>query len=87
MVIAACDRTGTERGQEWTGGTTVIGSDGWPLAVPDADGNAHATLDLAATHDKAISPRNDLIADRRPSIYRGARRYSPFVTGDRRQRR
>ena len=29
MSIACCDRIGTERGQESTGGTTIIDESGW----------------------------------------------------------
>ncbi|GAA4095692.1 nitrilase-related carbon-nitrogen hydrolase [Actinomadura miaoliensis] len=66
MVIACCDRSGTERGQEWTAGTTIVGADGWVLAE-----GAHATADVDLDHaaSKALNPRNDLFRDRRPSLY------------------
>lgn len=69
MVIACCDRTGTERGQEWTAGTTIIGHDGWIAATADEAGIASADVDLLPTRDKRLSPRNDLLADRRTDLY------------------
>ena len=69
VVIACCDRTGTERGQEWTAGTTIIGHDGWIAATCDEAGIASADLDLAPTRDKRLSPRNDLLGDRRTDLY------------------
>jgi 5-aminopentanamidase len=32
MFIAACDRTGRERGIDWVGGSVIVDADGWPLA-------------------------------------------------------
>jgi len=32
MFIAACDRTGQERGVDWVGGSVIVDADGWPLA-------------------------------------------------------
>lgn len=69
MVIACCDRTGTERGQEWTAGTSIIGHDGWVAATCDESGIASADLDLSPTRDKRLSPRNDLLGDRRSDLY------------------
>ena len=39
ISIAACDRTGEERGVEWVGGSVIVDADGWPLAcaAPAAD--------------------------------------------------
>lgn len=69
VVIACCDRTGTERGQEWTSGTTIVDHDGWVAATCDESGIATADLDLSATRDKRLSPRNDLLDDRRTDLY------------------
>lgn len=33
MFIAACDRTGEERGVGWVGGSVIVDPDGWPLAA------------------------------------------------------
>jgi predicted amidohydrolase len=33
MFVAACDRTGQERGVDWVGGGVIVDADGWwPLA-------------------------------------------------------
>lgn len=69
LPIACCDRRGEERGQRWNEATAIIGADGWPLAHADHDGLAIATVDLSASAQKSISPRNDLFADRRPDVY------------------
>jgi predicted amidohydrolase len=73
MFIAACDRVGTERGVEWVGGSVIVDPDGWPLAggaasVQPAMLLADCTLDAAL--DKAVSPNNDVLRDRRPELYR-----------------
>jgi 5-aminopentanamidase len=71
VVVACCDRAGTERGQEWTEGTSIIDEDGWRIAVagPGPDREASADVDLAGTRDKALTPHNDLFTDRRPDLY------------------
>jgi predicted amidohydrolase len=70
VAIACCDRSGDDgRGARWNEDTTIVAADGWPVATPDADGLAVADLDLAASGDKQISPRNDVLADRRPELY------------------
>jgi len=70
MAIACCDRTGTERGQQWTGGTTVIDENGWVVAgAGDADA-ATAELDLTAGRNKASTDRAHAFRDRRPEFYR-----------------
>jgi 5-aminopentanamidase len=72
MFIAACDRTGPERGVEWVGGSVIVDPDGWPVAGGVAS-DQHATLvaecalDLAL--DKKVSPNNDVLGDRRPELY------------------
>jgi 5-aminopentanamidase len=74
MFIAVCDRVGGERGVDWVGGSVLIGPDGWPLAGPEP-GDHQLTLaascDLALAADKMTSERNDVLADRRPDLYRG----------------
>lgn len=64
-----CDRTGTERGQQWTAGTSIIGPDGWLVAEAGPDGTAEASLDLTAGRDKSIGPLNHLFDDRRTDLY------------------
>lgn len=72
MLIAACDRTGQERGIDWVGGSVIVDADGWPLAggTPNAGPSTIiAECRLADALDKAISPNNNVHADRRPELY------------------
>jgi 5-aminopentanamidase len=69
VFIAACDRTGTERGQHWTGGTAIVDAEGWVAATPGTDGIAIADLPLAAARDRKLSDLNDVFGDRRPELY------------------
>ncbi|WP_219418522.1 nitrilase-related carbon-nitrogen hydrolase [Pseudonocardia nigra] len=81
VAIACCDRAGPERGQRWTEGTTIIDCSGWVAATPGPDGAAVADLDLAASRDKALSPRNHAFGDRRPELYDGEGPLSSWETG------
>ncbi|MGZ4313763.1 MAG: nitrilase-related carbon-nitrogen hydrolase [Solirubrobacteraceae bacterium] len=69
VFIACCDRTGTERGQHWTAGTSIVDEDGWVLASQTGAGPASATVDLARAHNKAYTELADVMADRRPELY------------------
>ncbi len=78
VAIACADRTGTDRGQVYTGGTAIVGSDGWVLAAAEpagapgaggGGGSVSATVDLTATRGKALTPLVDLLGDRRPDLY------------------
>jgi predicted amidohydrolase len=69
MVIACCDRTGTERGVEWTAGTAIVGADGWVLATAGDAASASADVELSRSADKRITGRADLLGDRRPDAY------------------
>ncbi|MBO0773625.1 MAG: carbon-nitrogen hydrolase [Actinobacteria bacterium] len=74
MFVAVCDRVGHERGVDWVGGSVVCDPDGWPLAGPapaDQEAMPAADCDLAAADAKTISDHNDVLADRRPSLYGG----------------
>ena len=45
MFIAACDRTGEERGVGWVEGSVIVDADGWPLAAsPQAAGSNPAVV-------------------------------------------
>ena len=66
VVIACCDRSGTERGQEWTEGTSIIDHDGWLASTGQ---RAHLDVDLSKTRDKSFGPRNHLFDDRRTELY------------------
>jgi 5-aminopentanamidase len=72
MFIAACDRTGEERGVAWVGGSVIVDADGWPLAEATMTAGPitiTATCPLGNALEKATSPRNDVHADRRPELY------------------
>jgi predicted amidohydrolase len=72
MFIAACDRVGPERGNDWVGGSVIVDPDGWPLAGGLASPDARvlvAECRLDEARDKAISPHNDVQDDRRPAMY------------------
>ncbi len=70
LYIACADRSGTERGQQWTQGTAVIDQYGWINAA--ATGTEHrivTDLFLHLSREKALSPHNDLLGDRRTDLY------------------
>jgi predicted amidohydrolase len=69
VFVACCDRTGTERGQEWMAGTTLIDEMGWVLAAVDGEGAAAADMDLPRARVKTITERADTLLDRRPELY------------------
>ena len=71
MFIAIADRVGSERGQDWLGGSMIVDPDGYPVTSITL-GEAHialATIDLAEAQDKTISPQNDVHSDMRPLLY------------------
>ena len=74
MAIACADRVGTERGQEWTGGTTIISESGWVLATAGDADIATAELDLTLGRDKVLTERAHVFDDRRPEFYGGLTR-------------
>ena len=71
MAIACCDRLGTERGQVWTGGTTIVDVDGWPVATAGASDVATADLDLDAARVKRLTAHAHALDDRRTDLYGG----------------
>ncbi len=71
VFVACCDRTGTERGQEWTAGTVVIDQLGWVLSEQSEVGPASAEVELTLARDKTLTPLCDALDDRRPELYRG----------------
>jgi predicted amidohydrolase len=72
MPIAVCDRTGTERGQEWIGGSVIIDADGYPLAIAEFGTvtTITAAVDLTTAREKKINAYNDVHRDRRTDLYR-----------------
>ena len=70
VAVAACDRSGVERGQPWTAGSAIVDPDGWVVATAGPDvGMAIADIDLSVTHDKSLTDHVDLLADRRLDLY------------------
>jgi len=69
MAIACCDRMGTERGQEWTGGTTIINEAGWVVATSGTHDVATADLDLRRAQHKELTHLAHVFGDRRPEFY------------------
>jgi predicted amidohydrolase len=67
--IAACDRTGIERGQDWNAASAIVDERGWIVAKVDERGVASADLDLSRSHDKSLSELVDMFGDRRPELY------------------
>ena len=73
MFIAACDRTGAERGVDWVAGSVIVDADGWPLAEATMTAGPitiTAECRLGDALSKATGPANDVHADRRPELYR-----------------
>jgi predicted amidohydrolase len=69
MFVACCDRTGPERGQEWTAGTTIIDHEGWVLATQTDEGFAQADVELSEARHKRLTELADALGDRRPELY------------------
>ncbi|MGN6446570.1 nitrilase-related carbon-nitrogen hydrolase [Amnibacterium sp.] len=70
MAIVCADRTGRERGVDWTGGTSIVDAEGaLRSAVGDGTGTAWAELDLLLSRDKRQAELVDLLGDRRPDLY------------------
>jgi 5-aminopentanamidase len=69
MAVACADRVGLERGQDWTGGATIVDPDGWVAAESRAPGLVTAEVDLQLALDKRLTDRADVFGDRRPELY------------------
>ncbi len=71
LIVACCDRCGAERGTEFAGGSAIIGADGWVRAERAGRdvGPVVADVDVAEALDKAVSPHNHTVQDRRPDVY------------------
>jgi predicted amidohydrolase len=71
VIVACCDRSGSERGVAFTGGSAIIGADGWIKAERtgrDA-GVLAADIDITTARNKVTSARNNTLDDRRPDVY------------------
>jgi predicted amidohydrolase len=69
MAIACADRCGSERGQDWEQGASIVGAEGWVLAESREPGLLTAEVDLSAALEKRYTPLADAFADRRPDFY------------------
>jgi N-carbamoylputrescine amidase len=72
VFVACADRAGTERGVTFEGQSVVADPDGVPIAGPLPDTGSHSVAvdcDLSRSRDKSITPRDDVLADRRPDVY------------------
>jgi predicted amidohydrolase len=69
MAVACADRLGTERGLEWTGGSTIVGVDGWVAAETRDVGIVVADVGLEAALEKQLTELAHAFGDRRPELY------------------
>ncbi|MEJ5945666.1 nitrilase-related carbon-nitrogen hydrolase [Pseudokineococcus basanitobsidens] len=70
VVVVCADRTGTERGVEWTEGTAVVGADGWVVSAEvTGEGVAWADVDVRGSRDRRLGRSGHLWGDRRPDLY------------------
>jgi len=69
MSVACCDRSGSERGQQWTAGTTIINESGWVVSTAGDGELAVADIDLTLSRDKVLTERSHIFRDRRPEFY------------------
>jgi predicted amidohydrolase len=72
VFVAVCDRCGTERGEEFEGGSVIAGPGGDLRAGPVTDRGIRTLLadcDLSQAADKRVGAHNDALADRRPAHY------------------
>jgi predicted amidohydrolase len=73
FFVITANRIGKERDIDFTGGSRICGHDGEILAEASLDKEEIriVKLDLAKARDKKITPKNDLLKDRRPDLYCG----------------
>jgi predicted amidohydrolase len=70
IPVACCDRSGTERGQAWNQGSSIIDYEGFVVAATTAvDGFITAEINILASRDKTVTALCDAYGDRRPEIY------------------
>lgn len=73
LIIAAADRTQTERGVVWAGSSVIAASDGVIRVTADRKKlNEMQVLvaDVEVPTDRKLGPRNDVRTDRKPDLYR-----------------
>jgi predicted amidohydrolase/dienelactone hydrolase len=72
VFVAVADRCRTERGVSWTGGSVIVGPNGYPLAGPildDYPAVLAAPCALGSARNKSLGGAADRLADRRPELY------------------
>ena len=72
VFLACCDRAGTERGQDWNEASAIVDPFGWVVAeTRTGQGGDVVTAEIfpLLARDKATSPHNDPILDRRAEVY------------------
>ncbi|NEM91847.1 nitrilase-related carbon-nitrogen hydrolase [Galbitalea soli] len=78
MAVVCADRTGVERGVPWSGGTTIIGADGWVIdSVGEGTGVAWGDIDPADSRDKTLAGLAHAFGDRRTDLYGGVVQEQP----------
>lgn len=75
IFVAAADRAvEAERGHEFTGGSVIVGPDGYlvePMLENGRSGIVLASCDLSSASDKTLGAVNDSFGDRRVELYEG----------------
>ncbi|SER69707.1 nitrilase family protein [Natrinema salaciae] len=72
VFVACADRAGTERGTSFEGQSVIVDPNGVPVAGPAPRTGEHALAadcDLRRARRKALTDRDDALADRRPDVY------------------
>lgn len=71
LFVVTANRIGREHDLTFTGRSMVVGPRGQVLAEAAADREEARVIEIdpCAARDKSVTPRNDLLADRRPEHY------------------
>lgn len=72
LIVAAADRTRTERGVAWAGSSLIANSDGLIELTANRNKFSETQIlisDVEVPTNRKIGPRNDVRADRRPELY------------------
>lgn len=79
LFVILSNRYGTERRLTFTGESLLISPRGEELARASADADAviRTEIDPALARDKQVTPRNNLLTDRRPELYGEITRLAP----------